>query len=87
MHMIEETLGREIVRVSTDDVDVMEEVCTLLFCSALMVADHLFHDADSQEALEMKKELRYVRVHVHVLTVAYLHVFYSYIPHSIIIWV
>lgn len=42
MHMIEEALGRTIVRVSTDDVDVMEEVGAPISSSALMMADHLF---------------------------------------------
>ena len=52
--MIEEALGREIVRVSTDDVDVMEEVSAPPSTSVLMMADHLSIHLDSEEAAEMK---------------------------------
>lgn len=39
MHMIEEALGREIIRVETNDVDVMEEVSSALFARNELKAD------------------------------------------------
>ena len=66
--MIEEALGREIVRVSTDDVDVMEEASAPPSTSVLMMADHLSIHLDSEEASEMKS-FCYALIHTHVLLI------------------